>query len=144
MESPLQALLREVETQLADTPEFDELAQAAGRSLLGAPSAAAVLEILLQPGVQVRPPPLAADVPPLPACWALYHITHAAIYHSLSLLQGCVPDADHVASCKDRGAAAFRRGQFRQAVRRVMRLQAGALLMLFRWSAGYAVMHLEV
>ena len=54
MESPLQALLREVEAQLAHAPEAGELAQAAGRALLAAPSAAAVLEILLQPGVQVR------------------------------------------------------------------------------------------
>lgn len=54
MESPLQALLREVEAQLAHAAEAGELAQAAGSALLAAPSAAAVLEILLQPGVQVR------------------------------------------------------------------------------------------
>jgi hypothetical protein len=30
-------------------------------------------------------------------------------------MQGCAADSDHVASCKERGAAAFGRGQYRQA-----------------------------
>ena len=65
MESPLQQLLREVEAQLgAGGPEdAASLAQAARDALQAAPSAADVLQILLQPGVQVRRPP----PPPLPA-----------------------------------------------------------------------------
>lgn len=73
MESPLQLLLREVEGQLLvqSAPESAaSLAQAACDALQASPSAADVLLVLLQPGVQVRrppPPPLAVRRSPLPS-----------------------------------------------------------------------------
>lgn len=100
MESPLQALLREVEAQLAREPvaaQPGELAEAAGRALHTAPSASGVLEILLQPGVQVRRRRCRCRLPPLsppacgthiPALWSCHVAGLCARCRARGLLQG--------------------------------------------------------
>lgn len=100
MESPLQALLREVEAQLAREPvaaQPAELAEAASRALHNAPSAYGVLEILLQPGVQVRRRRCRCQLPPLsppacgthiPALWSCHVAGLCARCRARGLLQG--------------------------------------------------------